>query len=180
MNALAAAPQLRRRIEVVLVGISVCGTGTDGGAGPYSGTPAERVGRATRRTLKVAVVAEACRVLTAAGAGHETWSHAFRISGRHYLLATRFQPGRTMVPPAQSRARSRKHRLTKILPARLIIEVSPSPAELEPRTLLRPRQLSIELQPGPQTSPLGSRYARHARCRGLPDAPSPRRTAMGT
>lgn len=160
MDTLAAAIELPRRIDVVLIGVSARGTamkGADKVLRPRFGTRAERLKRMECRTLKATAAAEVCRILAQAGAFHNIWSHAFRVGGREFLLATHFQPARAVFAPARSRARDRKRRLTKMLPARLVVEVSPAPPGLLPRTLLHPCGPDIE-----ERTPIRAKWQRAA------------------
>ncbi len=80
--------------------------------------------RLDRQLLRIAAMTVATRLLNQRGWNFEIWSHAFSSQGRQFLMCARVQQAN----------RLQAHPI-------LVIEVSPAPRGLTPRTFLRPNPL---------------------------------------
>ena len=87
-----------------------------------------------RASLIKRAMQEAREVLERFGGTRDIWSHAFSYGGRVWLLSTRYLVATTKTVRENGRSRLVCHR-----PGRILVEVSPSPFGLTPRTLVYPR-----------------------------------------
>ncbi len=95
-----------------------------------------------RRAIERAAVAEASRLLDLARASPVIWSHHFRVDDQDFLLSTYVQPAREVRTARQGAKLGTK--AEKVLPPRLVIEVSPAPRGLTHRTILREPRLPAD------------------------------------
>jgi hypothetical protein len=123
------APAHTNRTVVRLIGTSAIQYAT------VAARPFKQLDNPSRRQLRTIAVAEAIRVFRSVGWNYDIWSHAFECHGGQFLLSARIRSAHPAAIACSSVGAGKDREARSVAHESMVIEVSPAPRGLTPRTL---------------------------------------------